>query len=165
MEIEEIITLFNYNCWATEKLMKSTKNLSANQFTAQIQYSHGSIRGTFVHMLSAEWIWRLRCQEGISPEHFIDENLFPTPESLWLRLIDEKSKMRKFLETLDKSDLQSSIKYKTTKGAVHKNTLWHLIIHLFYHGTHHRSEIAEMLTRYGYSPGDIDFIIYLRDCK
>jgi uncharacterized damage-inducible protein DinB len=145
--------------------MKSTANLSASQFMSQKPYSHGSLRGTIVHVLSADWIWRLRCQEGISPDQFIDENLFPTSESLRLRLIDEQSKMRKFLSTLNNSDLQSSIEYKTTKGAVYKNILWQLIMHLFNHGTHHRSEIAEILTRYGHSPGDIDFIIYLRDSK
>ncbi|MBT8365049.1 MAG: DinB family protein [Deltaproteobacteria bacterium] len=165
MEINEIITLFDYNCWAIEKVIKSTSNLSANQFTAQTPCSHGSLRGTIVHILSAEWIWRLRCQEGISPDQFIDEKHFLTPESLGLRLIDEQSKMRKFLSTLDNSDLQSSIEYKTTKGAVYKNTLWHLIMHLFNHGTHHRSEVAEMLSRYGHSPGGIDFIIFLRDLK
>ena len=165
MDIDEIITLFNYNCWATEKVMKSSENLSANQFTAQIQCSHGSIRGTFVHILSAEWIWRLRCQEGISPDQFIDENLFPTLESIKPRLFDEQSIMRTYLSTLNNSDLQSLIEYKTTKGTAYKNILWHILMHLFNHGTHHRSEIAEMLTRCGHSPGDIDFIIYLRHLK
>ncbi|MDJ0782644.1 MAG: DinB family protein [Desulfosarcinaceae bacterium] len=163
MEINDIITLFNYNCWATEQIMKSTAKLSANQFTSQTEYSHGSLRGTIVHILSAEWIWRLRCQEGISPDHFIDENLFKTPASLMLRLVDEQSKMREFIGTLNRSDLNRSITYKTTNGSVFKNTLWHSILHLINHGTHHRSEVADILSRYGHSPGDLDFIIYLRD--
>ncbi len=36
MDIDEIMALFNYNCWASEKVLKSSENLSAIQFTAQI---------------------------------------------------------------------------------------------------------------------------------
>jgi uncharacterized damage-inducible protein DinB len=165
MEVKDITTLFDYNCWATEKIMKKTANLSPEQLKAQTACSHGSLRGTIAHIISAEWIWRQRCQNGISPDHFIDENLFPTFESLNLRILEEQAEMRKYLGTLSRSDLQGSIEYKTTTGAAYKNTLWHILVHLFNHGTHHRSEIAEMLTRYGHSPGDIDFIFYLRDLK
>ncbi len=165
MEINDILTLCDYNCWATEKIMQSTANLSVDQFTSPTACSHGSLRGTIVHILSAEWIWRLRCQEGISPDQFIDANLFKTSASLKLRLVDEQSKIREFIGNQQNSDLHRPITYKTTKGTVYKNTLWHIMMHLFNHGTHHRSEVADMLSRYGHSPGDIDFIIYLRDIE
>ncbi len=165
MDINEIVTLFGYNCWATEKVMESTTKLSVEQFTSPNQCCHGSLRGTFVHILSADWIWRLRCQQGKSPDQFVDEDLFSTPEALNLRLIEEQSKMKAYLSTLNSGDLQNLVEYKTTKGAAYINILWHLLIHLFNHGTHHRSEIAEMLARYGHSPGDIDFIFYLRDSE
>ena len=34
------------------------------QFLAPAGLSHGSLRGTLAHILSAEWVWRLRCQAG-----------------------------------------------------------------------------------------------------
>ena len=165
MKVNEIATLFDYDCWATEKVMKETVNLSTEQLKAQTECSHGSLKGTIVHIISAEWIWRQRCQYGISPDNFIDENLFPNFEALSMLLLEEQSEMRKYLSTLSKSDLQSTIEYKTTTGAGYKNFLWHILVQLFNHGTHHRSEIAGMLTRYGHSPGDLDFIFYLRDIK
>jgi len=165
MEIDEIITLFDYNCWATEKILISTSELSVDQFTGKISCSHGSLRGTLVHILSAERIWRLRCREGTSPSQFIDENLYPDPASLRSPFVEEQSQMRRYLMLLDGSKLHSTIEYRTTKGAACKNTLWHLILHLFNHGTHHRSEAAEILSRYGRSPGDLDFILYLRNRK
>ncbi len=77
MEINDILTLCDYNCWATEKIMQSTANLSVDQFTSPTACSHGSLRGTIVHILSAEWIWRLSCQEGKSSDQCIYAGIYP----------------------------------------------------------------------------------------
>jgi uncharacterized damage-inducible protein DinB len=58
--------------------------------------------------------------------------------------------------------LDRTIRYRTTRGIPHQNTLWHLLLHLANHGTQHRSEAAVLLTDYGHSPGDLDLIVYLR---
>jgi uncharacterized damage-inducible protein DinB len=39
--------------------------------------------------------------------------------------------------------------------------VWQILVHILYHSAQHRSEMAEMLTRYGQSPGDLDFVFYL----
>ena len=162
MKPEDLLTLYNYNYWATEKLLKSAQQISHEQFTANTTFCFGSMRGTFVHILSAEWIWRMRCQEGVSPEKMIQENKFPELEPLQSKLAEEKTNMLGYINTLTESDLNRIVAYKNTRGDGLENRLWHILVHVVNHGTQHRSEIAEMLTRYGHSPGDIDFIVYLR---
>jgi uncharacterized damage-inducible protein DinB len=36
------------------------------------------------------------------------------------------------------------------------------MMHVLFHGAQHRSEAAEMTTAYGFSPGDLDFFVFLR---
>jgi uncharacterized damage-inducible protein DinB len=36
------------------------------------------------------------------------------------------------------------------------------MMHVLFHGAQHRSEAAEMLTEYGFSPGELDFFVFLR---
>ena len=71
--------------------------------------------------------------------------------------------MRAFLVALKDDDLNQVVRYTSTKGKPFENTLWHLLLHVVNHGTQHRSEAAILLTEYGASPGDLDFILFLRE--
>jgi uncharacterized damage-inducible protein DinB len=46
-------------------------------------------------------------------------------------------------------------------GADFRMPLWQMMLHVANHGTQHRSEVAAMLTSFGYSPGDLDLLFYL----
>jgi uncharacterized damage-inducible protein DinB len=46
-----------------------------------------------------------------------------------------------------------------------ENILWQAMLHVLNHGTQHRSEAAAMLTEFNHSPGDIDFMVFLREMK
>ena len=48
------------------------------------------------------------------------------------------------------------------RGETHAYTLWHILFQLINHNTQHRSELAERLTTFGYSPGDLDFFLFAR---
>ena len=67
MNRSDVLTLYDYNYWANGRVLSATANVSPELFTAPFMVSHGSLRGTLVHILAAEVVWRLRCQEGISP--------------------------------------------------------------------------------------------------
>lgn len=59
-------TLYDYNYWANAKILETAEQVSEAQFIEETPESHGRLRGTLVHVLSAEWMWRSRWQ-GTSP--------------------------------------------------------------------------------------------------
>jgi uncharacterized damage-inducible protein DinB len=162
MQVSNLLTLYNYNYWANARILEAAAKVSQAEFTAPAGVSHGGLRGTLVHTLMAEWIWRTRTQERVSPTFFLFEEDFPTLADLQTRWQVEEAAMRSFLYSLDNEDLTQTIHYASTKGKPLENKLWEILMHLVNHGTQTRSEAAIILTGYGHSPGDLDFIYYLR---
>jgi len=162
MKKDEVLTLYRYNAWANARILNTAANLTVEQFLAPAPFSHGGLRGTLAHTLSAEWIWRQRW-EGHSPAKTLMLEDFPTFEALLDRWQEEERRLMAFVNNISDADLDSPIHYRTTGGKPYENILWHLMVHLVNHGTQHRSEAAAMLTGFGCSPGDIDFIVSLRE--
>lgn len=163
MDKQDILTLYDYNYWATARVLNAAAQLTPDQFTAPAGLSHGSVRGALAHVLAAETVWRMRCAEGISVAALPAETDYATVEVLRERWQAEKQKMRAFLNALTDEALNQTVKYKTTKGVPYENVLWHLLVHVVNHGTQFRSEAAVALTSYGHSPGDLDLLMFFRE--
>lgn len=162
MNVNNVLTLLDYNYWATERVLTAAAHLSDAQFVASTGFSLGSLRDILVHMLSAEWIWRMRCQEGISPIALLAREDYATLDSVRNRWQAEERAMRDYLRQLSDGDLDQTVSYRRTGGVPMEDTLWHLLLHLINHSTQHRSEAAVLLTECGHSPGDLDLIAFFR---
>ena len=164
MNKNEVLTLFDYNYWATHRLLDVAATANPEHFVAKLEgLSFKSLRGALVHVLAAEVIWRLRCQEGISPGKLMVEADIPSLDVLVSRWTAEEKSMRTYLDTLEEGDLNQEIKYKNTRDVAFETPLWQILLHLVNHGTQYRAEAAVALTAYGHSPGDLDLLGYLRE--
>ena len=159
----DLKTLYQYNKWANRKIWRQAELVSQADLMAPTIFPYGSLRDTLVHAFTAEWIWRLRTQEGLSPTAMLDPNDFPDLPVLWQRWEVENHQMQAFVNTLSDVDLKRLITYKTTEGSTNAHMLGHILTHVVLHGMQHRAEMAAMLTDYGYSPGELDLIVYLRE--
>lgn len=162
MNIAAIHSLFNYNYWVNERILETAAGLSPEQLTEPGPVSHGSLRDTLVHALGAEWVWRQRCQ-GSSPESLLSQDDFPDLESLARRWREEEEAMRTFLAGLTDEDLTTTISYTRSGATWYETPLWQILLHVINHGTQSRSEAAVLLTQFDHSPGDLDYMIFLRD--
>jgi uncharacterized damage-inducible protein DinB len=104
--------------------------VSREQFTAPARLSHGSLRGTLVHVFGTEVVWRSHCQDSLSPSALPTESELPTLDVLQGQWVEEERKMRDYLASLTDEGLSSTLQYKTTRGVPFQNVVWHLLLHV-----------------------------------
>lgn len=163
MNKQDLQLLFRYNAWAHARILNAADGLSDEQFTAPAAFPHGGLRGTLVHTLFAEWLWRNRW-DGNSPTVRMKPEDFPNIAFLRARWAEEDKNLQAFVQSISDERLKAPLDYKTTRGEVmHEPMLWPVIMHMLNHSTQHRAEAAAILTDLGRSPGDLDLIYFLRE--
>ena len=162
MNQQDILLLYKYNQWSTKKILDAAANVTEEQFLAPASFPHGGLRGTLVHALFGEWVWRKRW-EGTSPTQRLNPEEFPTFESLHVRWAEEEKLLMAFVENVTNERLNSKFSYKNLAEVPQERVLWQAMAHLVNHGTQHKTEAAALLTDFRYSPGDIDLLGYLME--
>ncbi|MEW6052007.1 MAG: DinB family protein [Candidatus Zixiibacteriota bacterium] len=164
MNIRDIRTLYDYNYWATRQILAAAAHVSSEQFVAATAHSFGSLRGTLVHILDSECGWRMLCQhQTLKSFGAMDEGDFPTLDVLQQRWNEEERAMRDYLAGLTDNDLTGYVRYTTDEGDKRERLLWHCLLHVVNHGTHHRSDAAAILREYGHPPEGLDFTAFLNE--
>lgn len=163
MRQSEISALFDYNRWANRRILHAASGLSDSQFCLPQSAELGSLRQILVHVYGAEWIWRKRCEEQISPPALPNEEEFVDFGALHARWREEEEAMGVYIDALADTQLEGEMTYRTTSGRELSAPLWQVLLHLINHGTQHRAEAAVLLTSLDRSPGDIDLIVYVRE--
>ncbi|HET8578278.1 MAG TPA: DinB family protein [Methylomirabilota bacterium] len=163
MELTLIQGLYGYHWWATRRLFDVAAALGEDTARKEAgpQFSFPTLKGLFAHILGADTIW-LERWKGITPSHFLGDGDFSSMAELRARWDDFEKEHRRFIEGLTSADLARVMDYRDTRGNGYSAPLWQMLQHVANHGTHHRSEIATMLTMLSGSPPPTDLIIYQR---
>lgn len=157
--------LLAYNAWADQKILQTASHLTEDQRHAPMPkaFSAGSLHNTLRHVLFAEWIWLRRCLgKTVTGADFPDTQVetFEALTDLWNT---EAEAMNALADTLTDADLERKISYARANGEAHANTLNQILTQVCFHGMQHRAECAVILTEFRHSPGNIDFIWFLRE--
>lgn len=159
MLFDVIRSLYQYNDWANHRILIATSKLSPEQFLASAGSSFPSVRDTLVHIMGGEWIWLSRWK-GTSPSVMLNATGFPSLPSIQTSWAAIEADTRHFIDQLNPSQLTDVVSYINTSGKKWAYPLWQQMIHQVNHATQHRSEVAAMLTFLGYSPGDLDYLVF-----
>ena len=58
LEKSDLGRLLEYTVWANHRALRGAALLTIDQFRKDLKGSHGGVRGTLTHMMSAEAVWR-----------------------------------------------------------------------------------------------------------
>ncbi len=159
MDIQDIQLLFAYNDWANKRILAKAEQVSEDQLRMPSALGWGSLFGGLVHLMDAEYAWRVLLKERrfvkrLRPEDFSDLAAF---KARWQQ---ENQALWDYLNSLSDEDVSGMVSYEA-EGERRQRVLWHCLAHVVNHGTQHRSECAAILTDFGQSPGDMDFTLFL----
>jgi uncharacterized damage-inducible protein DinB len=154
---ELLSSLYEYGAWVNQRLLEAAVALTEEQFTRQVLPGFGSVHLTLVHLLGAEVLWFARWQ-GQSPKTMLSRQELPTAPAIrerWAELIDER---RAYFAALDEAELAATLHWTNTRGQSYALPRWQVMLHCANHSTHHRSEVAAMLTELGHEPDSTDLL-------
>lgn len=156
---EQIISLYEYGVWVNQRLLKAAGHLSPEQFTQTVLPGFGSVHRTLAHLLGAEVLWFARWQ-GLSPKTMLSPDELPTVQAIderWAELIEKR---RIHLVNLAETELTAIAQWTNMRGQPYALPRWQVMLHCANHSTHHRSEVAVMLTELGHAPESTDLVEY-----
>jgi uncharacterized damage-inducible protein DinB len=159
---DAIRTFYAYGTWANTRILEAAAHLSQTQLVAANGGGYGSVRDTLVHMAAAQWLYLERWR-GRSPRALWDPTSFSDVTAIRDRWAAVDRETGAFVAGLTEDDLVRVVAYVNFQGETWTYPLWQQLLHQVNHATQHRSEVAAALTRFGYSPGWLDFLVYLDD--
>jgi uncharacterized damage-inducible protein DinB len=161
MSVELIRGLYDYHRWANHHLFDVAAGLGDAAVVRDMgkQWSFPTIKGMFAHIYGADSIWLSRWKGG-SPGRLQGDADFSALADLRAKWDLLETEQRAFVDGLAEADLARPVTYKNTQGADFQVMLGSLLQHVVNHATHHRSEVATMITLISGSPPDTGINTY-----
>lgn len=159
MNLQDVRSLYAYNRWANRRTMTSARQLSPHDFSRQLGHSHGSVQGTLVHILWAEWLWVQRWR-GESPKRVFAPEEFgdiPAIETYWH---DVERKQQEFIAQLRDDRMEERIAYVNMQGERWEYSISHMMQHVVNHSSYHRGQVVALLRQLGHKVQTTDFLVY-----
>jgi uncharacterized damage-inducible protein DinB len=163
MTLNDIVTLMEYHYWARDRVLDAAAALSAEQYTRDMGSSFRSVQATLMHLYSAEWAWHQRWL-GTSPTAMLAPDLYQDLESLRTAWSALETNVRRFLGTLQESDVERVFEYRSFAGQPGRSTYGQTLLQLVNHGSYHRGQLTTMFRQMGASPAkSMDLIAFFRE--
>jgi uncharacterized damage-inducible protein DinB len=133
-------------------------HLSDEQFTQDVDYSHGSVRDQVVHLISVDDTWFSGLRGVAIPEPLNPAN-FPDRVSIRVHWDIVEQTMRDYLAAL-----RDDMLFDKPLGGEDKDLiLWQVLLHVANHGTDHRAQILRLINDLGVKTVSQDYIFYVYD--
>jgi uncharacterized damage-inducible protein DinB len=152
--------LYDYHRWANRRLFDVAAGLG-DAVTKDMgkHWSVPTVKGMFAHLCAADETWLARWQGTAPPRLPVDAD-FPTMADLRAHWDKTEARQRAFVDSLDEAALTRTVTYRSPNVGEASGPLGPLLQHVVNHATHHRSELATMITLISGSPPDTGIATY-----
>ncbi len=162
MSLEWLRGLYEYHRWANRRLF-DTAVLLGPEVTREVgtPFSFPTLKGMFAHIYGADRIW-LNRWKGIEAGRLLGDGDFASLQELRTKWDGLEQEQRVFIESLTPADLVRPVAYTSALfgGRSFQLPLGPLLQHVANHATHHRSEVATMITMIKGSPPGTDLVVH-----
>jgi uncharacterized damage-inducible protein DinB len=152
---------YDYHFAENRKLWESyVTQLSHEQFTQAVGYSHGSVRDQIVHLMSVDegWFSELR---SVEPSEPFPPAPFDDREIIRAHWDSVEQRMRAYLAELrDEMLFAKPIEEPEEDKDL---SVWQVLLHVVNHGTDHRAQLLRLLNDLGVKTTSQDYIFYVYD--
>jgi len=161
MSLEMIRALYQYHWWANRRLFDVVAALGGETAARDLgsQWSFPTLKSMLGHIYGADWVWLERWKSHPTTALPADRD-FAALADLRARWDGFEPEQRGFIEALRADGLARLVAYRDTRGNPYTLPLWPLLQHVANHATHHRSEVATMVTMVSGSPPPTDLSVY-----
>lgn len=161
--IVQLKKMFEYNEWANDKIIEWSYFLDKEKLFQDLGISEGNYIKILAHIIEVTFVWRQRLiGKNVTKFHFLDTSDLDIIKKFWE---EEKNELRIYIETLTEEKLNLKIIYTTTYGNTYENFIWEVLIQMFNHSCHHRSQLKYFLYKWGVKTENIDFMTFIRKNK
>lgn len=149
---EHTRSLISYDAWATRRVLAACAGLSPEQYAG--------IRERLEHMLGTRRFWYLNWTgEG----HSYEDPKLPTLEAALEAYEATAAEYADVFGALTDEVWNRREQWWKRFGYDDSLEMGETAFQVVYHGIQHRAEIAETISGWGHSPGDLDYLDFLQE--
>jgi uncharacterized damage-inducible protein DinB len=157
------LTMAYNNAWANHRLLKACAQLSQDEFAARRTSFFPSVRATFNHIVTVDWLYidmLERAVQGRPPnletgKFFDPEEPFDTCAALADAQRAADRRLIALCAALTDAQLDGPVQVPRRDG-IHTDRIARLLAHLFQHQIHHRGQVHAMLAGTAVRPPQLD---------
>ena len=159
MELVLVRSQVDDNCWVNRLMLDLVEQVPPERMREQFGGGFDTIHGTVSHILRADLHYYARWT-GKPQNPWRDDATIAGMRAQWVAHLPDRNA---FVLGLTPERLAAPLHYTTRDGSSYDLPLWQVMLQLVNHGTHHRAELADMLTRVGLAPPPTDLIVFYQE--
>ena len=148
--------LYDHHAWSMGRLLARAAEVAPEQAEATPWEGVASLQDTLAHIVRAERYWLANWREA-ERQPFAPPRDVPEARDRWMAL---QAETRAFLASVTEADLRRILTLRQPIGGG-RETLAAGVTHVLLHAAQHRAEAAALLSQFGRSPGELDYIDFL----